>query len=409
MTDVQVSPPEFSGGGPKIHSHQLKHQQIEAEIRHLADTLPIGARLPAERDLAVTYGCNFLTVRKALKRLVDEGTIVRRIGSGTFVARTGSPVAPRGTRIGVLVCQDSNTYAYRLLQSVARAGLQQDVQLRSAWIRDFQQDALLQAASFQKDGYSGLVLPWFPHEMAGQARAFIKKCPLPVSIAALIPELEDNCFESAAIFGSTTEVEDVCHYYRSLGRQRIALIGPDTVGDVILEKKVTAFVRYMSRENVPSLCGLVQPGARAMDHLVQQWKEYRGDLSIVSYDDEHALRFMIAMHKIGFKAPEDYSVIGFNDTEASRYSDPPLTTIQQNFDYIAHWLLRNALALAEGRVCQSAQIPRHRILVRSTCGGRSQIDDAFRSRIPHLELIVEGEDSDSSLLQPQAAIASEGA
>ncbi len=66
---------------------QLKYQRVEAEIRQFAQTLPLGAKLPAERDLAVSYECNFLTVRKALKRLVDDGTIVRRVGSGTFIAR----------------------------------------------------------------------------------------------------------------------------------------------------------------------------------------------------------------------------------------------------------------------------------------------------------------------------------
>ena len=75
---------------------QFKHKQVEAEIRQLAQTLPIGARLPAERSLATTYGCNFLTVRRALKELVDDGIVVRRIGSGTFVARHAT--GPAGGR-----------------------------------------------------------------------------------------------------------------------------------------------------------------------------------------------------------------------------------------------------------------------------------------------------------------------
>jgi len=40
-----------------------------------------------------------------------------------------------------------------------------------------------------------------------------------------------------------------------------------------------------------------------MDQLAQRWKTFRGDLAIISYDDEHALRFMTAMHKIGLSAP----------------------------------------------------------------------------------------------------------
>ena len=47
-------------------------------------------------------------------------------------------------------------------------------------------------------------------------------------------------------------------------------------------------------------------------------KAYRGDLAVISYDDEHALRFITAMHKIGLSAPEDFQIIGHNNDEAGK-------------------------------------------------------------------------------------------
>ena len=99
-----------------METFQLKYQRVEAEIRKLAETLPIGAKLPAERDLAVSYECNFLTVRKALKLMVDDGTIVRRIGSGTFIVRHKSGAVIRADpsrRLGVLVHHQSDSYAFK--------------------------------------------------------------------------------------------------------------------------------------------------------------------------------------------------------------------------------------------------------------------------------------------------------
>ena len=45
-----------------------------------------GARAPSEPELAVRFGTTRATVARALQQLVFEGVIVRRSGSGTFVA-----------------------------------------------------------------------------------------------------------------------------------------------------------------------------------------------------------------------------------------------------------------------------------------------------------------------------------
>ena len=388
----------------KFLKTQLKYQRVEAEIRQLAQTLPLGAKLPAERDLAATYDCNFLTVRKALKRLVDDGSVIRRVGSGTFINRHLSEreqgVIPAGDRIGILVYQGSNAYAYRVLQSIAHASIDLNVDVRSIWVRDFGSDALAQVNLLKNDQCVALALPWAPHDKIEEVRRFVMNCPLPVSLPLVIPGLEKNCFEHEDIFGTsstTMTVADTCRYLEALGHGRVALVGPDAANDLILQKKISGYIHHMSRANLPSLCGLVKPGARAMDQLAERWKVYRGNLAIVSYDDEHALRFMTAMHKIGLSAPKDYSIIGYNDTEGSRYSDPPLSTIHQNFDYIGHWLLKSAHGLAQGRVCQSSKTPKLKMVIRDSCGGRDKINEAFCAQFEHVEISVDtGDKSEES-------------
>ena len=390
-----------------VSTPQFKHQQVEAEIRQLVQTLPVGARLPAERGLAASYGCNFLTVRRALKQLVEDGIVVRRIGSGTFVAKhpvpTSGGVKRSANRLGVLVCQGGNAYAYRVLQAIAHAGLEQKVELRSSWVRDFCDDGITQAKLLEQEGCVAITLPWFAHERIDEVRTFVRNSPLPVSLPMVIPGLEKNSFEQQEIFGGSlqTASEAVCGYFHALGHRRIALLGPDSAGDVVLQKVLSAYACYTSRENLPNFCGLVRPGAQAMDQLAERWKAYRGDLAVMSYDDEHALRFMTAMHKIGLSAPDDFQIVGYNDTEASGFSDPPLTTIRQNFDYIGHWLIKSALGLASGVADQSTRLPRPQMLVRATCGGAGRIDAPFREKLPNLDII---EDESSRL-----AIAASGA
>jgi len=101
--------------------------QIRDQIRGLvaAGRLGAGERLPSVRQLAADLGLAPGTVAKAYKALEAEGVLVTRIGAGTRVSATASPIP-------VAVREAAATLA-----SVAReAGLDADAAsnvLRAVW------------------------------------------------------------------------------------------------------------------------------------------------------------------------------------------------------------------------------------------------------------------------------------
>ena len=210
----------------------------------------------------------------------------------------------------------------------------------------------------------------------------------------LIPGLEKYCFEKAHLFGSTLPLgtEGLCHYFTKLGSQRIAFLGPNDPANNILQQKLVAYTCHMSREQLPTLCGLVSDNNQSFDQLAERWKEFRGDLAIISYDDEHALRMMTAMHKIGLSAPNDYTILGYNNTDASHYSDPPLSTIRQNFGRIGHWMIKSAMALAKGETDQATEPAQLDLVVRETCGGKDKIDALFEKEMLKYNLCIQLDD-----------------
>lgn len=63
--------------------------QLARSLRELINGGGIdpGSALPSERDLSEMAGLSRVTVRKGIKQLIDEGVLIRKQGSGTFVAR----------------------------------------------------------------------------------------------------------------------------------------------------------------------------------------------------------------------------------------------------------------------------------------------------------------------------------
>ncbi len=78
----------FRAVGPLPESSNLPlYQQLQRALREAIDRriLDSNDALPPERDLAEEFRVSRITVRKAIDGLVNEGLLMRRQGSGTFV------------------------------------------------------------------------------------------------------------------------------------------------------------------------------------------------------------------------------------------------------------------------------------------------------------------------------------
>jgi GntR family transcriptional regulator len=63
-----------------------KQSLVRDELLSMLDELKVGDAIPSERRLAVSLGVSRPTLRQAIDELVREGLLVRRHGSGTYVA-----------------------------------------------------------------------------------------------------------------------------------------------------------------------------------------------------------------------------------------------------------------------------------------------------------------------------------
>jgi GntR family transcriptional regulator len=69
-----------------MEPREPKYYTVKRHLLELIEALDPGAPVPTERELTVELGTSRTTVRQALGELVGEGRLIRRQGSGTFVA-----------------------------------------------------------------------------------------------------------------------------------------------------------------------------------------------------------------------------------------------------------------------------------------------------------------------------------
>jgi DNA-binding LacI/PurR family transcriptional regulator len=357
----------------------LKYHQVKERVEQMMEALSAGDRLPPERQLARQMDCSVPTVRSALSLLVDEGRLTRCRGRGTFLG-SGAPQKPaapprRPRTLGVLVHAASDAYALRLSERLTQETEARKVTLHVGLISGLGDGAVRQTASLAAAGCGAVIVPWISAEPDEVIRRFVAQAALPVSLPLQVTGLEANCFESAAVFGvnAVRHVEILWDLFARMAYDRIALLGPDTPHVPLLQRALSAYAARVGRNDRELLCGLVPAGSLGMDALARRWSAGRGELAVICYDDEHAFRFMTAMHKLGLCAPDDYVIAGYNDSTLAAHTDPPLTSMYQDSRHAARGLVRHALALARGRTDQVGEPGVLRLVLRETCGARARL------------------------------------
>ncbi|ACU35422.1 GntR family transcriptional regulator [Actinosynnema pretiosum subsp. pretiosum] len=68
------------------HGRVPRYYAVKTELLWLVEALGEGAALPSERELACRFSVSRVTLRQAVAELVLEGRLLRRHGSGTYVA-----------------------------------------------------------------------------------------------------------------------------------------------------------------------------------------------------------------------------------------------------------------------------------------------------------------------------------
>lgn len=150
-------------------------------------------------------------------------------------------------------------------------------------------------------------------------------------------------------------MQQAVRHLKELNHKKIAYIG-GSPGPTISDHRYNAFLDSMQKNNLIVHPEYIRPGNYRIpggEAAMKQLLALRDrPTAVLAANDLTAIGALRAMHHHGVKAPEDISVIGFDDIELSDILHPPLTTLR---------LPRNELAKIFFRALESARSEPHAV------------------------------------------------
>lgn len=163
-----------------------------------------------------------------------------------------------------------------------------------------------------------------------------------------------------------TAVHDAVAYLLKSGRRHVATITGPLDMDVGI-KRLDGYLAAVKEAGEPAIIGhgsfTRESGVQAMHEIILSGAAFD---AVFAASDLMALGAIHLLRQAGMRVPEDVAVIGFDDIDAARFSDPPLTTIRQPIHEIGVTLARQVVALAAGEEVGDAVLLPTELIIRES-------------------------------------------
>jgi DNA-binding LacI/PurR family transcriptional regulator len=314
-----------------------RYAQLISHFREqiLDGSLPAGARLPTELDLAEEHQISRGTVRQAMSVLVNEGLLERVRGRGTFVRPLppASIQSPRTAerRIGLVLAHSSGSQLdLDILIGVEHAAKSRGYQVSFAYAEENLEELDRDIVRLRADNVAGMIIFPVSDSTYDEAVWRLAADHVPfVLVDRYFPDLDSDYVVADNVGGGYRATEHLL----ILGHTRVSFVY-SSKGSLL-----TTSVRDRWQGYRRALHEYGQPYNEA---LVFKWPEgadaglpgssdqlLLGEgrpSAIFAVNDAVALELLRATQRLGLRVPEDLALVGFDDLNFAAHLTPPLTS-----------------------------------------------------------------------------------
>ncbi|WP_114210903.1 GntR family transcriptional regulator [Acidisarcina polymorpha] len=347
-----------------------------------------GQRLPSETELVRRYGASRMTVFRAMHELQTMGLVVRRVGSGTFVAQSSTS---KSHVFGLLIPELGQTEIFEVIckgmmesQNAFRHSLLWGNSASKESEKEAVAEQLCQHYISQK--VSGIFFA--PVEFSsGRVRAnhrvveALDKARIPVVLLdrCLEPYPDRSKYDLVGIDNRRTAYQATEHLI-TVGAKRIGFIARPNSAPTV-DARIAGFREAIQAYTQGAIRYAVNLGDASDPKFIKAiLKKDRPDAFLCA-NDFTAGKLMRTLLSIGERIPEDIRIVGIDDVKYAGLLPVPLTTQHQPCRDIG----RTALSVMLDRIA-NPDLPARDVLlgcqmvVRQSCGAEPEEQLNGRSR-----------------------------
>jgi DNA-binding LacI/PurR family transcriptional regulator len=325
-----------------------KYLIVERQIRETIKDLKPDQKLPGERVLARDLGMSYMTIRKAIENLVNEGALYKVPTKGTFVANARVNKT-RNRTIGYFLDSSivgglSSPYYSLIFNALEKEAARNNYSL--VYFTENNSDKL--NSTLKK--LDGVIASCFL-----RIEQFIYKINESVPVVVIDNSASDKTIPSIIIDNFSAMMEAV-DYLCQLGHQRIGFMTGLEDSD-IGKNRFGGYKTSLHKHGITLDSDLIYHG----DYSFESGKNGASYLlglesrptAIVSANDSMALGVMSVLKSNDLNIPGDYSLIGFDDIDVAKQITPALTTIAAPIKQIAEHSFEMIKNLIDGKTPQN--------------------------------------------------------
>ena len=336
----------------EIVKRYLKDQNYEA-----------GHKIPSELELMEQFDVSRGTVRQTLGELVNEGTIYRQRGRGSFYSGKDCEQQSRSHLVGVIMPHMSSYIYPKIIQGINDVAQKKryNIVLGGSYVNPEKELSCIKRLIDRE--LDGLIIEpsgGVTNYLESPNFQYLKSLPFPVVFMDW--ELDDPDVACVSVNDREGGLR-ATRYLIEAGHRRIACISTNDhipglarnegyrkalqkAGipyDPLLDKSAS-ILQWIDRNRPYGL----------MQELLRLDAKER-PTAIFCFNDYAASQGCIAIREAGLRVPDDISIIGFDNSELAMLAEVPLTTVVHPKQHIGQWAAEILFDQLENT---SSEIPR---------------------------------------------------